>query len=149
MDFYTYHYLENNQQNQQLLLTVLMLFAFLAAVGFMIGYLKNRLKTRYRDLGIIALLCLLLLTGIEGEKFMNLNDQAARTTQMLPFIRSVARDEGVKTNQALVNSTTIVNGMIVRLKPEKQNYQVTFSSDNKTYTLKKVHVINHQVEVKN
>ena len=80
MDFYTYHYLENNQQNQQLLLTVLMLFAFLAAVGFMIGYLKNRLKTRYRDLGIIALLCLLLLTGIEGEKFMNLNDQAARTT---------------------------------------------------------------------
>ncbi|HJA73576.1 MAG TPA: DUF3290 domain-containing protein [Candidatus Limosilactobacillus faecipullorum] len=149
MDFYTYHYLENNQQNQQLLLTVLMLFAFLAAVGFMIGYLKNRLKTRYRDLGIIALLCLLLLTGIEGEKFMNLNDQAARTTQMLPFIRSVARDEGVKTNQVLVNSTTIVNGMIVRLKPEKQNYQVTFSSDNKTYTLKKVHVINHQVEVKN
>lgn len=149
MDFYTYHYLENNQQNQQLLLTVLMLFAFLAAVGFMIGYLKNRLKTRYRDLGIIALLCLLLLTGIEGEKFMNSNDQAARTTQMLPFIRSVARDEGVKTNQVLVNSTTIVNGMIVRLKPEKQNYQVTFSSDNKTYTLKKVHVINHQVEVKN
>ena len=149
MDFYTYHYLENNQQNQQLLLTVLMLFAFLAAVGFMIGYLKNRLKTRYRDLGIIALLCLLLLTGIEQEKFMNLNDQAVRTTQMLPFIRSVARDEGVKTNQVLVNSTTIVNGMIVRLKPEKQNYQVTFSSDNKTYTLKKVHVINHQVEVKN
>lgn len=148
MDFYTLHYLETNQQNQQLVLTILILFVFLAVVGFMVGYLKNRLKTRYRDLGIIALLCLLLLTGIEGEKFMTLNDQVARTTQMIPFIRSVALDEGVKPNQILVNSTTIVNGMIVRVRPQKENYQVTFSSDNKTYTLKKVHVINHQVEVK-
>lgn len=111
-------------------------------------YLKDRFATRYRDLGIIALLFLLLFAGSQYEKYTQINSQKSQTTQIIPFIKSVARDNNVSENDVLVNSTTLQNGMIVRIDSKNIDYQLNLNADNNTYTLNQAHVIDHKVDVR-
>lgn len=148
MTFYTLKYIQNNQNADRTILYVLMLVAALAMVIFAILYLRNRFATRYRDLGIIALLFLLLFAGTQYEKYEQINMQKSEATQIIPFIKSVAKDENVSTSDVLVNSTTLIDGMIVRINSKNIDYQLKLNDDHNTYTLTQAHVIDHRVEVR-
>ncbi|MBD5430865.1 DUF3290 domain-containing protein [Lactobacillus agrestimuris] len=149
MTFYTLKYIENNQNNSQAILNILMLVAAILMIFFVVLYLRDRFATKYRDLGIIALLFLLLFAGTQYEKYMQVNEQKPQITQIVPFMKSVARDENVNESDILVNSTSLVNGMIVRINSKDEDYQLNLNPDNNTYTLNRAHVIDHRVEVKN
>ncbi|WP_438450137.1 DUF3290 domain-containing protein [Lactobacillus kitasatonis] len=149
MTFYTLNYIQNNQNTDRAIFYVLTLIATVAMIIFTILYLRNRFATRYRDLGIIALLFLLLFVGTQYEKYTQINMQKSQATQIIPFIKSVARDENVKPSDVLVNSTTLVNGMIVRVDSKNVDYQLNLNDDRNTYTLTQAHVIDHRVDVRN
>lgn len=149
MTFYTLNYIQNNQNTDRAIFYVLTLIATVAIIIFTILYLRNRFATRYRDLGIIALLFLLLFVGTQYEKYTQINMQKSQATQIIPFIKSVARDENVKPSDVLVNSTTLVNGMIVRVDSKNVDYQLNLNDDRNTYTLTQAHVIDHRVDVRN
>ncbi|AZN77216.1 hypothetical protein CXB72_08880 [Lactobacillus acidophilus] len=149
MTFYTMNYIQNNQNTDRAIFYILMLIAAGAMIIFTILYLRDRFATRYRDLGIIALLFLLLFVGTQYEKYTQINMQKSQATQIIPFIKSVARDENVKTSDVLVSSTTLVNGMIVRIDSKNIDYQLNLNEDRNTYTLAQAHVIDHRVDVRN
>ncbi|MCT3602779.1 DUF3290 domain-containing protein [Lactobacillus acidophilus] len=149
MTFYTINYIQNNQNTDRAIFYILMLIAAGAMIIFTILYLRDRFATRYRDLGIIALLFLLLFVGTQYEKYTQINTQKSQATQIIPFIKSVARDENVKTTDVLVSSTTLVNGMIVRIDSKNIDYQLNLNEDRNTYTLVQAHVIDHRVDVRN
>ena len=132
MTFYTINYIQNNQNSDRTILYVLMLIAAGAMIVFTLLYLKDRFATRYRDLGIIALLFLLLFAGNQYEKYTQINSQKSQATQIIPFIKSVARDNNVTENDVLVNSTTLQNGMIVRIDSKNIDYQLNLNADNNT-----------------
>src|SRR5699024_7330969 len=87
----------------QAVLYALMLVAALAMIIFALLYLHNRFATKYRDLGIIALLFLLLFAGTQYEKYVQLNTQKSQAIQIVPFIKSIAKDENVSTSDVLVS----------------------------------------------
>lgn len=149
MTFYTLNYIQNNQNTDQAIFYILMLVAASAMIIFTVLYLRDRFNTRYRDLGIIALLFLLMFVGTQYEKYTQINMQKSQATQIIPFIKSVARDENVKTSDVLVNSTTLTDGMIVRIDSKNVDYQLNLNEDRNTYTLTQAHVIDHRVDVRN
>lgn len=149
MTFYTLKYIQNNQNNNQAILYVFMALAVVAMIVFALLYLHDRFATRYRDLGIIALLFLLLFAGTQYEKYVKFNAQKSQTTQIVPFIKSVARDEKVSRHDVLVNSTQLEDGMIVRIVSKGIDYQLNLGSDNNTYSLTPTHIIDHKVDVRN
>ena len=149
MTFYTLNYIQNNQNTDRAIFYILMLVAASAMIIFTVLYLRDRFNTRYRDLGIIALLFLLMFVGTQYEKYTQINMQKSQATQIIPFIKSVARDENVKTSDVLVNSTTLTDGMIVRIDSKNVDYQLNLNEDRNTYTLTQAHVIDHRVDVKN
>lgn len=149
MTFYTLKYIQNNQNADKAIFYGLMLVAAFAMIIFTLLYLHNRFATRYRDLGIIALLFLMLFAGTQYEKYTQINTQKSQATQIIPFIKSVAKDEGVKDSDVLVNSTNLVDGMIIRIDSKDIDYQLNLNDDRNTYTLTQAHVIDHKVEVKN
>lgn len=149
MTFYTLNYIQNNQNTDRTIFYILMLVAVSAMIIFTVLYLRDRFNTRYRDLGIIALLFLLMFVGTQYEKYTQINMQKSQATQIIPFIKSVARDENVKTSDVLVNSTTLTDGMIVRIDSKNVDYQLNLNEDRNTYTLTQAHVIDHRVDVKN
>ncbi|CCI84277.1 hypothetical protein FC52_GL001394 [Lactobacillus pasteurii DSM 23907 = CRBIP 24.76] len=149
MTFFTLHYIEAHQNENQLLLMALMFIALATLIFFTILYLRDRFATKYRDLGIIALLFLFLLSGAQYQKYLKVNSQKSQTVQIIPFIKSVAQDEGVPPSDVWVNSEILKDGLIVRINSKDIDYQLNLNSDNNTYTLTQAHVIDHRVEVKN
>ncbi|MBA1393055.1 DUF3290 domain-containing protein [Lactobacillus sp. XV13L] len=149
MTFYTLKYIEQNQNTGKTILYALIAIAALTMIAFTVLYLRHRFDTRYRDLGIIALLFLLLFVGTQYEKYVQTNVNKSQSEQIAPFIKAIAKDHGVAENDVLVNSTTLQDGIIVRLNVQDIDYQLNLNDDNNSYSLTKAHVINHEVNVKN
>ena len=145
MTFYTISYLSNHQHINQLFNYVaIIIFALLIAVMTLL-YLRHRLITRYRDLGIIFFLLLLLFIGFQVTDMEKSTTQQSQTTQMIPFIKAVARDHNVSPQKVVVNSTTLTDGILVRI--EDRDYRVNLSQTGDNYTLTRAHVVNHQVNL--
>lgn len=103
MTFYTDHYLANHQQlnsliNYAVILVLLVLLAFT-----LLYYFRHQLQTKYRDLGIIIFLLLLIFSGLQVTNLEKSQAQHTQATQMRPFIQAVARDHHLKPSQVVVN----------------------------------------------
>jgi len=145
LTFYTISYLSNHQHMNQLFNYVaIIIFALLIAVMTLL-YLRHRLITHYRDLGIIFFLLLLLFIGFQVTDMEKSTTQQSQTTQMIPFIKAVARDHNVSPQKVVVNSTTLTDGILVRI--EDRDYRVNLSQTGDNYTLTRAHVVNHQVNL--
>lgn len=145
MTFYTINYLNTHQHMNQVFnyVAIIIFTILIALMAFM--YLRHRLITRYRDLGIIFFLLLLLFIGFQVTDMEKNNTQQSQTTQMIPFIKAVARDHHVSPKKVVVNSTTLTDGIVVRI--EDRDYRVNLSSTGDNYTLTRAHVVNHQVNL--
>ena len=104
-------------------------------------YFRHQLQTRYRDLGIIFFLLLLIFAGLQVTNLEKTYSQQPQSLQMRPFIRAVAKDHGINPNKVVVNSTTLTDGIIVRF--DKKDYRVNLSPSGDNYTLTRAHVVDH------
>lgn len=147
MNFYTINYIQSHQNTDRTALYILMIVAASAMIIFTILYLRDRFNTRYRDLGIIALLFLVLFAGTQYEKYIQNNEQKSKAAQIVPFIKSIADDANVKKSDVMVSSTTLQDGMIIRIDSKDEDYQLNLNEDNNSYTLTRAHVIDHHVYV--
>lgn len=145
MTFYTLSYLENHQQMNQMINNIVMIIFLILVAIMAVKYFRHRLITGYRDFGIIFFLLLLLFAGFQITDMEKNTAKQAQTTQMVPFIKSVAIDHHVKPSQVVVNSTTLTDGIIVRIKDE--DYRVNLSESGDNYTLTRAHVVNHEVKL--
>ena len=66
-------------------------------------YLRNRVKTRWRDAGIGLLVFSLVLLGIQTEQYLRLSDQQSQAQLLVGFIEGVAIDHGVQASDVMVN----------------------------------------------
>ena len=107
-------------------IAIIIFILLIAVMAFL--YLRHRLITRYRDLGIIFFLLLLLFIGFQVTDMEKSTTQQSQTTQMIPFIKAVARDHNVSPQKVVVNSTTLTHGV-------KCGFKLSFYGGLKMYDL--------------
>ena len=145
MDFYTLDYIISQQSTDSTMRVISILALLLVCLVFSVLYMRDRMRTRWRDLGVGALILSLVLVGIQTEQYFDLSDQAAQSKQLVLFVKGIAQDQKISTDEVLVNSTSLKDGIIVRFKDE--NYRVHLNEDNNSYTLERTHIIDHNVYV--
>lgn len=145
MDFYTLDYIISQQSTDWTMRVISILALLLVCLVFSVLYMRDRMRTRWRDLGVGTLILSLVLVGIQTEQYLDLSDQAAQSKQLVLFVKGVAQDQKISTDEILVNSTTLKDGIIVRFKDE--DYRVHLNEDNNSYTLERTHIIDHNVYV--
>lgn len=145
MDFYTLDYIISQQSTDWTMRVISILALLLVCLVFSVLYMRDRMRTRWRDLGVGTLILSLVLVGIQTEQYLDLSDQAAQSKQLVLFVKGVAQDQKISTDEVLVNSTTLKDGIIVRFKDE--DYRVHLNEDNNSYTLERTHIIDHNVYV--
>lgn len=145
MDFYTLDYIISQQSTDWTMRVISILVLLLVCLVFSVLYMRDRMRTRWRDLGVGTLILSLVLVGIQTEQYLDLSDQAAQSKQLVLFVKGVAQDQKISTDEVLVNSTSLKDGIIVRFKDE--NYRVHLNEDNNSYTLERTHIIDHNVYV--
>ena len=141
MDFYTLDYIISQQSTDWTMRVISILALLLVCLVFSVLYMRDRMRTRWRDLGVGTLILSLVLVGIQTEQYLDLSDQAAQSKQLVLFVKGVAQDQKISTDEVLVNSTSLKDGIIVRFKDE--NYRVHLNEDNNSYTLERTHIIDH------
>ena len=145
MDFYTLDYIISQQSTDWTMRVISILALLLVCLVFSVLYMRDRMRTRWRDLGVGTLILSLVLVGIQTEQYLDLSDQAAQSKQLVLFVKGVAQDQKISTDEVLVNSTSLKDGIIVRFKDE--NYRVHLNEDNNSSTLERTHIIDHNVYV--
>ena len=145
MDFYTLDYIISHQSADSARRVAAILVLLLVGLVFSVLYLRDKVRTRWRDAGVGAIVLSLVLLGIQTEQYLQVSNQISQSQLLVHFIEGVATDQGVDTGEVLVNSTSLQDGMIVRFKEE--DYLVHLNDDNNSYVLERTHIINHAVYV--
>ena len=145
MTFYTLQYLQNQREVNQLVIYTLAAIGLVILLFAILMYSRNRLDTKYRDISIIMLLVMLFLFGLGYSNYEQHRTQTLTTSQVQPFLRSVAREEGVSTKDVAVNSRSLADGIIVKVKDKY--YRVELSVDRNSYKLARTHLINKDITI--
>lgn len=113
-------------------------------VFFLVRYFQNRITTKYRDLILIVALLIVFIIGTQIGNLEQVKTVSNQATQTEQFINRVHRDQGVAERQVAVSSTSLKDGMLVKIK--HQVYRVHFDDSYLSYELTKVHLMNNDVQ---
>ena len=145
MNFYTLDYIIEHQSTDMIIRStfIILLLAIFIITGF--RFMKDRMKTRLRDISIGIAVFTFILLGIHVESYTKNHKDFSQSHVFVKFIESVATDAHVSPEEIMVNSTTLKDGIIVRYNEE--DYTVHLNDDNNSYTLQRTHVIDHNVYI--
>ena len=145
MNFYTLDYITKTQSTGLIVRSAVIIVLLAIVILTSFKFMKDRMKTRLRDISIGIVVLTFILLGIQVEHYTQNNRDFSQSHVLLKFIESVATDYNVSPYNVLVNSTTLKDGIIVRYNDE--DYTVHLNNDNNSYTLERTHVINHNVYI--
>ena len=145
MNFYTLEYITKNQSNALILRSAVIIVLLAVFILTALRFMKNRMKTRLRDIAIGIVVLTFILLGIQVESYKQNHRAFSQSHVLLKFIESVATDNHISPDEVMVNSTTLKDGIIVRYNEE--DYRVYLNADNNSYTLERTHVIDHNVYI--
>ena len=145
MNFYTLDYITKTQSTGLIVRSAVIIVLLAIVILTSFKFMKDRMKTRLRDISIGIVVLTFILLGIQVEHYTQNNRDFSQSHVLLKFIESVATDYNVSPYNVLVNSTTLRDGIIVRYNDE--DYTVHLNADNNSYTLERTHIINHNVYV--
>ena len=145
MNFYTLEYLVKTQSADLILRSAIIIILLAIVILTNFKFMKDRMKTRLRDISIGIVVLTFILLGIQVEHYTQNNRDFSQSHVLLKFIESVAIDNHISPDEVMVNSTTLKDGIIVRYNEE--DYRVHLNSDNNSYTLERTHVIDHNVYI--
>lgn len=145
MEFYTFDYLVNQSQSNNYLKYSLIFCILLFLAFVIIKYMRNRIQTKYRDLSLILFLSLVFIIGVQFTNYSQGQSSISQSGQMVHFITQLAINEDTETKEISVNSTSLTDEMVIKLKNEY--YQVDFNSDFSAYSLMKVHIVDSDIKI--
>ena len=145
MNFYTLEYLVKTQSADLILRSAIIIILLAIVILTSFKFMKDRMKTRLRDISIGIVVLTFILLGIQVEHYTQNNRDFSQSHVLLKFIESVATDNNISPYNVMVNSTTLKDGIIVRYNDE--DYTIHLNNDNNSYTLERTHVINHNVYI--
>ena len=145
MEFYTYAYVVQRGEFTSLLqyiMTSILLVALLV-VGVKVMY--NRFDTKFRDLGIIIVLGLVFLLGLQVNDYTRDVDSAEESSYMVQFLNNLSERADVPKDKIRVNTLRVQDRMIVNI--EEAYFEVTFTMNKDGYSLRPVEMINNNPKV--
>ena len=145
MNFYTLDYITKTQSTGLIIRSAVIIVLLAIVILTSFKFMKDRMKTKLRDISIGIVVLTFILLGIQVEHYTQNNRDFSQSHVLLKFIESVATDYNVSPYNVMVNSTTLKDGIIVRYNDE--DYTVHLNADNNSYTLERTHIINHNVYV--
>jgi len=145
VEFYTYAYVVQRGEFTSLLqyiMTSILLVALLV-VGVKIMY--NRFDTKFRDLGIIIVLGLVFLLGLQVNDYTRDVNSAEESSYMVKFLNNLSERADVPKDKIRVNTLRVQDRMIVNI--EEAYFEVTFTMNKDGYSLRPVEMINSNPKV--
>ncbi|ALS02355.1 hypothetical protein ATZ33_13455 [Enterococcus silesiacus] len=145
MNFYGIDYLESQSNLNDYIKYFFIFSALIVLIVAFSLYMRHRIQTKYRDLSIITFLLLLFLLGVQYSDYTQNQNKNSQSSQMVNFVKQIAKEKGVDQEEILVNSTQLVDGTLVKI--EDSYYKTTLSGDQTSYVLEEAHLMNPEITI--
>lgn len=140
MQFYTYDYLLQQTHTVNKIQWAIMagLFIVLLIMGFF--WIRRRLDYKFKEVGILIIVLLLLLAGIQLNTYYNAEASDNQYAQMIGTLQTVAKSMKIEPNKLKMNRTDLNVDPIVEV--EGEFYLIHMSDDKSSYLIEKIEVKN-------
>lgn len=145
MNFYGINYLQVQSNLDDYLKYIVIFGALLTLLVFFSLYMRHRLQTKYRDLTIIVFLFLLLISGVQYVDYTNSKNIHSQSSQMVNFVRLLAKEKNVSTDVIFSNSVQFNDGAIIKVSDKY--YRLNLSADRNTYSLEQTWLTNPAIVI--
>ncbi|WP_314622935.1 DUF3290 domain-containing protein [uncultured Selenomonas sp.] len=145
MQFYTYDYIVQRSQFNDIALYVLSFLALIALLFTTFKYFRNRLVTRYRDLIVIFVLAVAFLGGTQWNSFNQTKADSEQTSRMAGFLHTLGEEMQTPPEEIHTNSTHLKQGMLVEV--QGKYYEILFNSDFTSFKYEETHLMTRDVKV--
>lgn len=143
MNFYGINYLESQSSiNDYLKYFLIFVSLFLLIIVFIL-YLRHRVKTKYRDLSIIFLLLLIFTSGVQYSDYQSNQAKHTQSSQMVNLVQNISKEKKVEENEIFINSTQLVDGIIVKIK--NKYYKINLTADQSSFVLTQAYLIDSNI----
>ena len=79
MDFYDLDYIVSHQSSDSALRVAAILVLLVTGMVFGVLYLRDRIRTRWRDVGVGALVLSLILIGVQAEQYLQVSNRISQS----------------------------------------------------------------------
>ncbi len=141
MEFYTYAYVVERGEFRSLLQYIVTSVLLVALLVVGVKAMYNRFDTKFRDLGIIIVLGLVFLLGLQVNDYTRDVDSAEESNYMVQFLNNLSERADVPKDKIRVNTLRVQDRMIVSI--EDAYFEVTFTMNKDGYSLRPVEMINN------
>lgn len=107
--------------------------------------MRNRLRTKYRDLSIILLLIGIFLCGTNWDNFSRQRETTENTSKMTAFLDTFSDNMTLSKSDLAVNSLRLQNGMLVKVHDDY--YRIDFTNDYTAYRINRVYLIHKKIKL--
>ncbi|MHC5228422.1 DUF3290 domain-containing protein [Enterococcus sp. LJL99] len=145
MNFYGIDYLESQSSLNDYIKYFFIFSALIVLIIAFSLYMRHRLQTKYRDLSIITFLLLVFLLGVQYSDYTQNQNRSTQSSQMVSFVKQIAKDKQVDAADVLVNATQLIDGTIVKINDHY--YKATLSADQSSYTLQTAYLMDPKISV--
>ncbi|MBO0438872.1 DUF3290 family protein [Candidatus Enterococcus ikei] len=142
MQFYTYDYLLEQTHAVNKIQWAIMagLFLILLVMGFF--WVRKRLDYKFKEIGILIIVILLLLGGIQLNTYYNAEASDNQYAQMIGTLQSVAKSMDVEPSKLKMNRTDLTVDPVVEV--EGKFYLIRMSDDKSSYLIQEIEVKNQE-----
>lgn len=135
MTFYGLHYMqEQSALNDYVKYFFIFASLFVLLIVFSL-YMRHRMKTKYRDLSIIALLFLLFVSGVQYADYTQSENRLSQSSQLVNFVQRLAADQHVEEDAVALQ---LADGVLVAFNDHY--YRVSLNADFSAYTLEEAYL---------
>ena len=145
MEFYTYAYVVQRGEFTSLLQYIMTSILLVALLVVGVKVMNNRFDTKFRDLGIIIVLGLVFLLGLQVNDYTRDINSAEESSYMVQFLNNLSERADVPKDKIRVNTLRVQDRMIVNI--EEAYFEVTFTMNKDGYSLRPVEMINSNPKV--
>lgn len=144
MKFYSYEYLlrRNITIGRIQLIIIAIIFVFL--IFSLLRYYKNKRDTKYRELALIALLCIIFLGLLQLNRVIELQNTDKQYQTVLRSVQSIAKGLRVQEKEVYINTTQMRGEPLICV--DDAYYRVITVNDN-NYVLEPIELIGSNIEL--
>lgn len=116
MKFYSYEYLlrRNTALNKMHMIIICIIFVVL--IFSLVRYYRNKRDTKYREIALIALFCMIFMGLLQVNKAIDLENTSKQSIAVLKSVEHIAKELDVDAKDVYINTTLMKGEPLISVK---------------------------------
>ena len=116
MKFYSYEYLLRRNTALNKIHMIIICIIFVVLIFSLVRYYRNKRDTKYREIALIALFCMIFMGLLQVNKAIDLENTSKQSIAVLKSVEHIAKELDVDAKDVYINTTLMKGEPLISVK---------------------------------